>query len=247
MKINDKVLSVPPHISTNWANISSLHMKDAVLIVSLIDGETVHVPDLQPQVLEKIFEKHAEFLDNNFDTDTPSSSPYGMFPFSQIQSGDSQGETPFKFGLGALDNWGAAIQHNPSQANSPDLPPEVLEKIRSISKIIAPDDENAIPKPEPHCNCMHCQIARAINQGLGHPDLYSNGENTQVADSMTVEEVQAEELHFQQWDIAQKDDKLYTVTNRLDKDEQYNVYLGNPVGCTCGKQGCEHILAVLKS
>ena len=137
MKINEKVLSLPPHISTNWANISSLHLKGSVLVVTLIDGESVHVPELQPQVLETIFEKHAEFLENNLDTETATSSPYGMFPFSQIQGSDAQGDSPFKFGLGALDNWGAAIQHNPDQSDAADLPPEVLEKIRSIAKIIA--------------------------------------------------------------------------------------------------------------
>ena len=42
-------------------------------------------------------------------------------------------------------------------------------------------------------------------------------------------------------------DKLFTVINKLDQQEKYNVFLGEPVGCTCGKQGCEHMLAVLKS
>ena len=44
----------------------------------------------------------------------------------------------------------------------------------------------------------------------------------------------------------QTDEKMFTVTNRLDKNEKFNVYLGKPIGCTCGKEGCEHILAVLR-
>ena len=48
-------------------------------------------------------------------------------------------------------------------------------------------------------------------------------------------------------EITQTGDKLFTVVNKLDPQENYHVYLGHPVGCTCGKQGCEHILVVLKS
>ena len=55
------------------------------------------------------------------------------------------------------------------------------------------------------------------------------------------------ELSFQEWDIVQTGKDLFHVSSRLDPNEQYNVFLGNPVGCTCGKAGCEHILAVLKS
>jgi hypothetical protein len=61
------------------------------------------------------------------------------------------------------------------------------------------------------------------------------------------EEVSPHELKFREWDIQQAGDKLYNVSNPFDKGEQYQVYLGNPVGCTCGKSKCEHIVAVLNS
>ncbi|MGH2612567.1 MAG: hypothetical protein ACRDFB_05905, partial [Rhabdochlamydiaceae bacterium] len=61
------------------------------------------------------------------------------------------------------------------------------------------------------------------------------------------EEVSDEDLKFRTWDIKQENDKLYSVTNPLDKKEHYNVFLGKPLGCTCGNKNCEHIQAVLKS
>ena len=61
------------------------------------------------------------------------------------------------------------------------------------------------------------------------------------------EDVRDDELQFEQWSISSAGDKLYNVVNRLDEQEKYRVYLGHPVGCTCGREGCEHILAVLKS
>jgi hypothetical protein len=35
--------------------------------------------------------------------------------------------------------------------------------------------------------------------------------------------------------------------NPLDHKEHYNVFLGDPIGCSCGNNNCEHIQAVLKS
>lgn len=243
MKINERIFSLPPYISTCWSNIAALHMKGTTLVVGMIDGETIQIPDLKPEILETIFESHAKFLDDNTSAEAARNQPFGAFPFQQVQEEVGDMELPLKFGIGAMDTWGAALQHNPAQANMPNLPDEVLEKVRSISKIIAPEDPMAMPKPEPHCNCMHCQIARAINQGLGLSDMYQKDEeNVKVND-----EVPDEELLFQQWEIQQMEDKVYNVINRLDNDEKYSVYLGHPVGCTCGKEGCEHILAVLKS
>lgn len=241
MKINEKIFCLPPFISTSWNNVAALHMKEANLIVSLFDGEAIQIPNLKPELLETIFEAHAKYLEQNTMIHEAESSPFGAFPFSSTQGGTGEMELPLKFGIGAMDAWGAALQHNPAQAHMPNLPDEVLEKVRSISKILSPEDPAVTPRPEPHCNCMHCQIARAINQGLGMNDMY------QKPEPQAENTISEEDLIFQQWEIKQTDDKLYSVTNRLDTDEKYNVYLGHPVGCTCGKPGCEHILAVLKS
>ena len=62
-----------------------------------------------------------------------------------------------------------------------------------------------------------------------------------------VEEVTIDDLRFREWDIKQTGDKLYTVANPLHAEEHYTVFLGSPIGCTCGEQNCQHIRAVLNS
>ena len=59
--------------------------------------------------------------------------------------------------------------------------------------------------------------------------------------------VSDEDLAFRDWEIKQTTDEKYQVTNPLDANEQYNVFLGNPLGCTCGEKNCEHIRAVLST
>jgi hypothetical protein len=81
---------------------------------------------------------------------------------------------------------------------------------------------------------MHCQVARAI-----HNESSLKKENEDI--------VTEEDLRFRIWDIHQTGEKLYTVTNPLDPREQYNVFLGSPLGCTCGQNNCDHIKAVLSS
>jgi hypothetical protein len=243
MKINNKMLSLPPYISTSWNHVLALHLKGSALVVCLTDGSTIEIPELRPEILETIFNAHASYLDRQSTQERPTSIQQmkSNIPFiASSTSQETESDFPFRLGFGTFDTLGSALQHNPSQSQAPDLPPEILSKISAIAKIIAPDDPQSIPKPEPHCNCIHCQIARAINQGL-------EAGQTPEDDEKKEDEIKEEDLTFRQWDISQSGDKLYTVINRLDSKEKYSVYLGHPVGCTCGKQGCEHILAVLKS
>ncbi|CCB86658.1 MULTISPECIES: hypothetical protein [Parachlamydia] len=238
MKITDKILSIPPHISTTWANISSLQMKGLLLVVTLMGGESVNIPGLSLEIIEKIFSTHATFLEQ--ETLAPSSTSHLLSSKGTV----SEIELPFRMGFSTLDGIGTALQHNPAHADAPDLPEEILGKIGAIAKIISPETEGDIPKPEPHCNCMHCQIARTIHQNLTDEEDYEEIENIE---ENAVEDVSEEDLRFSDWDITQTGDKLFSVVKRLDPAEKYSVYLGHPVGCTCGHTGCEHILAVLKS
>lgn len=214
-KFNTNVLSLPPYLSTSWKNVVSLQVLSkpygAVLLVELTSGP-VEVPHLDPDTIEQIFEAHAQYL--NEESQTKRIGPFSFPGIEQITS---------------------VIQHNPEQADSPDLPPELLEKIVSTVNIMGISDSASLPKAEPHCNCNYCQITRAI---------LAEVETKQTA---IEEEVSEEDLHFKTWDIHQKADKLYEVTNPLDKRESYNVFLGEPVGCTCGSKNCEHIQAVLRS
>lgn len=239
VKINEKILSIPPYISTTWSHISALRMKGNLLSVTLTDGETISISGLTQDQINLIFSYHAAFLEKET---LPSSqgSQVPVRPKFKENLGPLTEPTTLSFAFGSMDGLNTMVQHNPEQADAPDLPPEVLNKISEIAKAIIPLDDMQVPKAEPHCNCFHCQIARAISPG---PTL---GE-VAVAALPVEDEVSDEELRFEQWSIVQTGDKLYNVINRLDDHEKYSVYLGQPVGCTCGKPGCEHILAVLKS
>ncbi len=93
-------------------------------------------------------------------------------------------------------------------------------------------------KPEPHCNCPHCQVARSLHE--------EENEQERSEEIDLDQEVKDDELHFQEWEIEQKGDHLFSVTHRLDQ-KSYNVYLGDPIGCTCGQEKCEHVKVALQN
>lgn len=220
MRINSKMFSLPPHVSTSWRDVQSLHMKDGSLIVSLLNGECVAIPNLSPQLLDLIFSAHASFLEEE----------------AKLEAMEQQLSGPGSF---TIENMGNLLQHNPQQANAPELPQEMLLKIAEAAKLIVPEDPEQLPKAEPHCNCMHCQIARVIGGTITNIPL----ESKEIAD----DPIDESDLRFQQWEVEPAGDKLFTVTSRLDPQESYRVFLGNPIGCTCGHNNCEHIVAALQS
>ncbi len=230
MKITTKILSIPPYISTSWNHISSLHVKESdTLVIALKNGSHVEIPSLDTKTLFQVFATHTKYLEEQ---DQGILNPANGGGVSEI--------APLRIGIEGLDGIGGALQHNPQQANTPDLPIEILSKIASISKAVGVEDARILPKPEPHCNCVHCQIARAIHSGV-----QSSDEN--LKEQPTIEEVTDEDLRFRNWDVVQTNDHMYTVTNPLDSLEQYQVFLGTPIGCNCGEKNCEHIRAVLNS
>lgn len=229
VKINDKIFSVPPYLSTNWSRIGTIHIKGGILAVTLKDGDTIHIPNLSNEIIEHIFSCHAAYLEKE-NTSEPEKLELSKQIFIPLTGGPLEGMP-----INAID--GIPMQHNPEQANAPDLPPEILEKIGMISKMFSQDEAKMLAKPVTSCNCFHCQILRVINPHSSEIPPHEEAH----------EEVADHELQFQQWIISQLEDKLFSVTNKLDVNEKYNVYLGTPVGCTCGHADCEHILAVLKS
>lgn len=233
LKITDKILSIPPYISTSWSRVTTLHIKGDVLAVNLVDGDTLHIPDLPTETLHLIFKHHAQYLENE------QVAPMTSLPeISKLKNLINQEDPSIQFAFGTpIEGMagGNVMEHNPDQADSPELPPEVLEKIGTIAKILTPSLDFMLPQGEASCNCFYCQIARAFKPTTS----FSVIEEPIVAD---------DRLNFQQiWSISQTGDQLYSVVHRLNENEKYNVYLGQPVGCTCGKEGCEHILAVLRS
>ena len=216
MKINNNILSIPPYISTSWENILSIHKEKALLIVILRNSARIEVPDLSETMMQLIFEAHEKYLES-----LKNSKP--AISFGMPMSGNT------------MDSITSAMNHDESQRNAPDIPSDVLNKIAQVSKIFSEEINLEIPKPEKNCNCVHCQIAKALQLANGiHPENLD-------------EAVSDEDLSFKLWDIKEEANKLFTVTNPLDKNEYYSVFLGEPIGCTCGSKDCEHIKAVLNS
>lgn len=218
MMITPQILSIPPYLSCSWKQISFIYTvpqgENFQLVVVLNNHTKVAIPNLDKSSVDLIFEHHTR---------------YGIFSNQEVGTGILS-RPPANMGL---EFFNLAMQHNPEQAHAPDLPKEILEKVSGISKILGLEDLSTIQKPEPHCNCSFCQIARA---------LFSE---TTLA--LEEEEPSDEDLSFRSWNIQQSGDKLYTVTNPLNEREHYSVYLGEPLGCTCGLKNCEHIRAVLNS
>jgi hypothetical protein len=242
MKINDKVLSFPPYISTNWTNVLSLKMDEGDLIISLEDGGEVVIPGLNEKQMTHIFSAHARAVEKEIIREEFEQRQFNSYPFP-IMGGvaGEQSEGTFKIGFGSMDNLGMAMQHNPNQANIPDIPKEALGKIISIARIVSGgNDLESFPKPEPHCNCVHCQISREVHSQKNDSIVEIAAEDEVVTDK---------DLQFSQWEISQVKDRdtSYKIVNRVDPSDEHEVSLKGPVKCSCGKNGCEHILAVLRS
>ena len=219
MFITPQILSIPPHLSTTWKNIVSLHaipsqteVNSFNLVVILSNRMRVIVPKLTQADISKVFEAHARFT-----SPTPALS------------------LPLSDNTNPLPPFASSMQHNSSEADAPELPKEILGKIGGIAKVLGMNDLSELPKPEPHCNCPFCQIMKAFHS--------PEAETLPLID----QEVSEEDLAFRTWDIKQTAEKLYTVSNPIDESEHYSVYLGEPLGCTCGQKNCEHIHAVLKT
>lgn len=219
MKITPQILSIPPYLSTTWKNITSLHVKEEGktfrLLVILQNRVQVEVPGLKKDDVDAIFEAHTKYAEaENSLSKIPFDSPY---TFSLPLKADGQTIDPL-------------MQHSPEQADLDPLPPDVLEKIAAVTKAFGLEELISSSKAEPGCNCMYCQIVRALK-----------------GESEAEEEVAEADLRFRNWDVEQRGEKLYRVTNPLDKNEYYDVFLGEPLGCTCAEKNCEHIRAVLNT
>ena len=258
MKISKKILNLPPYISTSWKNISSLQMQENILVITMHDQSIVKVPDLDKAVIIEIFSSHAAALEaESKKQETPPQAPQtnqnqatppnasgniNLTPQPNAEGVPDKAQMGFTIPLGdiGIENINSMMQHNQDYANSPDIPKEILDKISTVTGALGMEQElTNLPPAEPHCNCTYCQISRCIHK-------------QEKEESPTVEEdilISDDELKFKEWDItsSKKDDKIYSVTNPLNTDEAYQVYLGDPLGCTCGNKNCEHIKAVLNT
>ncbi len=228
MKVNDKILSIPPYLSTSWRSVMSIRLDQDLLIVTLKNGDSISVPGLRGPDLDKIFKGYEAYLEN--ETEPAVIVPRGS-SLGHLLSDLGLSEGPAQMSLGIF-------QHDPALSGSLPLPAEILHKIVTVAKMMAAENNLVLPKPEPNCQCFHCQVARAVQEAV------------QPQEEIAIEldaEVTEDELQFSQWAIRPAGENLYKVLNKLDTTEEYAVFLGEPVGCTCGKSGCEHVLAVLRS
>lgn len=229
MKITDQIFYLPPYISTTWENIESLSLEKDNLIVILKTNQKVEIPNLDQNLLTQIYESHARFLEKRGVEIAQNNNPASFSPHDQLTF-----RFPMQVEKEAFDAMKNAMEHSPEHSSNPDIPEDILKRVALISNIFSKDTLLNFPKAEPNCNCPHCQIARAMQKG--------------VADNISEEEqVSDEELKFKEWDIKKTGEKLYLLTNPLDPNEHYTVFLGEPLGCTCGQEKCEHIRAVLQS
>ena len=237
-KINQKILSLPPYISTFWKNINTLYVKEVdhqkILVVVLNTGANVEIPHLSQKLLDEVFAAHEKYLEQNTEISTTTSKQHET---GQARNFALPNGIPFQLGgLGNIEQMGGFLHHNPEQSQAPNLPQDMIQKIEAISKSLGIDFQQMnLPKAEPHCNCPYCQIARAI--------YLENQEPHKIEE----EEISDEDLKFRDWNIKQKGKELYEVTNPIDQNEYYQVFLGNPIGCTCGEKNCEHIRTVLNN
>lgn len=250
MKINDCIISIPPHISTTWDNILSLSVEDeSTLVITLLDGSKMRVPHLEKSLIEKAFSAHVDFVEKEEKELREDESLKYAFSTNAKDKDTSSAQDllsklllfPQKEGLDislpidpeGFESMGIGMQHNPSQKNSPKLPSALLKKISNISKVFGEEKLN-LPSPESGCNCFYCQVARALQ-----PE-----EEEEIDPDAEVSDT---ELKFRLWDVKELNKHTFLVSNPLDKEENYKVHLKEPIGCTCGGKNCPHLKAVLES
>ncbi|MBS0623886.1 MAG: hypothetical protein JSS62_04610 [Verrucomicrobia bacterium] len=242
-KINEKMICIPPYVSTSWDHVTFMQAEPNVaegldLVMHLDNGSQITIRDLDKALIDLAFSAHLKYLEAKAEQqENKAKGPSGLLqqllglPAEQIEG------VPFRLGLNGipgLENIEMAMQHDASQAKAADLPQELLEKVMQVTKMLTGGNLAGFPKPEPHCNCPHCQMSRAMH---GLPKEAAP----------TEELIEDKDLTFRDWDIKQIADNLYSVVNPLDQDEQYQVFIGQPIGCTCGHSHCEHLKAVLRS
>ncbi len=242
MKINEHILSLPPYISTTWQNVSGIYQPKPHLIEIQLDGNrTIEIPLTDEKTIDLIFYFHSKFLEMK----TSKSLVNSTTDHPAIQEKKEKEPVSFSFPLpfpllgDQPLSFTQILQHNPDLSHIPPIPKALLEKVASFASTLGPEmNQTLFPDTQPHCNCLYCQVGKALNQ---------NPNSSEVEPTLEDELVSDEELKFKEWEITKKSDHLYAVQNPLDPIEHYRVFLGSPIGCTCGHNNCEHIKAVLSS
>src|SRR3989339_1424676 len=113
MRINHKVLSIPPYVSTSWKNISSLQSKkdneQHSLLVYLQDGSCILIPNLEEVVVQAIFAAHAKYMELDKVSAQTSDIKKQPAPFQDSNSGIKFFE---------IENISSMLCHNEQEKNA---------------------------------------------------------------------------------------------------------------------------------
>ncbi len=226
MKVNSKILSIPPYISSSWENISSLYIEDKedkkILVINLKTGAKLEIPGLTTATLLQIFQSHEQYLEESDKNllNTKEQAPSFSLGIPLTVNSDQFQEL-------------MEMMQDPTKLPQLDLPAHIIEKISETIKHLGVDEKWIESSGELLDHPMYEPLKQFLSQ-------QKNDKTVEAED-----EVSDEDLRFKEWDIHQMTKELYKVMNPLDHSEEYQVFLGNPIGCTCGHQNCDHIKAVL--
>ena len=236
IKITKHLLSIPPYVSSRWEFIQSLRVQEQRLIVTLKDGSSCTVPSLSQEELSQIFIAFSSYAQQ------PEGEEVFKKDISQLVEGMKKGFSEFVNMItkasGQALGFAKSLEHDPSNAHLPPLPPEARKRVEMLLQIVPEDEILAMHEPIADCHCMYCQVQRLLREAISRKKHPTEEEEEPVDES---------ELKFTEWTVEPLADKLYSVRNKLNPQEEYRVFLGEPLGCTCGKANCEHIIAVLRS
>lgn len=249
MKINQRVLHIPPYISCKWSEIASIGVENIegkdLLHVQLLSGARATVPNLNQDEIDLIFKMHVHHLEEVADEEErfknvkeiPFFSNLFQAPPMDANVATSFG-APISFHLDANDPSSLFQGHNPQFSNSPPLPKEILDKITLIAKAIGGEMIKEV-EPVELCNCFFCQIARALkNERIEErkPHVPKNLPKDLLRGGIDPE-----------WMVDEVGPNMFKVISREEPGMVYQVYLGHPIGCSCGSNRCQHIIAALKT
>lgn len=233
MKITESYIHIPPYISTAWNEVRAVWKENDAVFLLLFGKQAIKISGLSEEQEEMIFSFHGKHLVASQESRIPQLSKELSLPAHFLG-----GMAPLGMQLGIAGQGGVhnILQHNLTMANFPDLPLELLQRIAKVASALSQGMEGMeVSEDEPHCNCPHCQLARVMR------------ESAQSCEEPPSESKEEEEVFVSDWRIQNKEKDVYEVAHRLHLEEAYLVHLGDPLGCTCGKSGCEHLLAVLRS
>ncbi|MGR3973471.1 MAG: hypothetical protein QRY72_02715 [Candidatus Rhabdochlamydia sp.] len=224
MRITSQFLSIPPYISIAWKNVVSCQTKgnlsDRIVVIELSGGDKVFIPHLKEEEVSTLFKAHAKFLEES--AKEIKASPLSL---------------PFLFP--SLEGFAALIEHDSEKKDYFPLPADLMDQLTPLLQSVLAENPSLLSPPEPDCHCPHCQVMNQVMNPCALAD--------EAIELIPNEIVSQEDLQFRLWDIEEKSPQIYHVKNPSDPQEEYTVFLGPPLGCTCGCSKCEHLQAVLKT